>query len=888
MGDDLERRIKELESEITRLREELKKTKQRELDLEDTRKAMLYMLEDLNETTEAILRAKKEWETTFDCVSSPMFIHDREFRVVRCNKAYRDLTGLPFEMILNKPYFELFPRRDGPFDMCKMAVDTSEYQERAEEVFIPETNRFFRMHSYPVTDEKGNYMHSIHILDDITEDKREEERRKALYDFTQRITKRLDLDFRLVEICRTVLQMGYGFAWAGILDEKTKRIIRKGWAGNGRDGVDAKPLPSDYGTVEAAIKSKNTVIRDNLSDDLREDTGGDGRYRSVATFPVIYKESVLGVLCAYTVYKRFPQEDVEFLQGFANQLSFCIKNSLLYDEVRKSEKRIREERDITSNLLIIADATARTTDLGRLMNQVVHSVQRIMRCDICISYIWETETHLFRPCEGAGLHRDMVPFFRTESLSLDIPFIKRAMEGGSVIEKVDLKDLDYRTGTYRWMDNTDTVAVIPLTGREGYLGVLICTYRASNRRIKAGFTDRDFQIMKGIASQVSIALEEARIYKASLDKSIELSRKIETIQTMHEIDRSILSSLEPQEILETSTRMVSKIVYCDSVMIELVDEEKKGFIYTAGFGLESFKKGVFIPFEDTIAVRVIETLRPQLFTNMEEIDDPLPVERELIREGFLSYIRMPIVVKGEGVGVLCMGAKRRAAFTPEDVSTIEKLAFQVGVALENARLLEDLEELFIGTVRTLSNAIDAKSPWTKGHAERVTYIAIEIGREMGLSERELKDLELAGLLHDIGKIGIYETILDKPEKLTEEELHTIREHPVKGAEILEPIRQLKRIIPAIKYHHEFYNGEGYPEGLKGEDIPLMARILAVADTVDAMGSDRPYRKGKSMDEIVTELKRCSGTQFDPEVVRAFLKTLKRFKKGGLSLRHSVV
>lgn len=196
------------------------------------------------------------------------------------------------------------------------------------------------------------------------------------------------------------------------------------------------------------------------------------------------------------------------------------------------------------------------------------------------------------------------------------------------------------------------------------------------------------------------------------------------------------------------------------------------------------------------------------------------------------------------------------------------------MALDNSRLLSDLKELFLGTVKTLSRAIDAKSPWTSGHSERVTEIAIGIGAEMGLGEEEMKDLELAGLLHDIGKLGTYEYILDKPGRLSEEELKIIRLHPTKGAEILAPIKELKKIVTVIRHHHEYYDGTGYPEGLKGEMIPLAARILTVADTVDAMGADRPYRKGRTTDEIVTELKRCTGTQFDPVIVDAYLRMLR--------------
>jgi putative nucleotidyltransferase with HDIG domain len=146
---------------------------------------------------------------------------------------------------------------------------------------------------------------------------------------------------------------------------------------------------------------------------------------------------------------------------------------------------------------------------------------------------------------------------------------------------------------------------------------------------------------------------------------------------------------------------------------------------------------------------------------------------------------------------------------------------------------------------------------------------------MGFDKKVLRDLELAGLLHDIGKIATYESILDKAGRLTDKEYLQIQKHPVKGAEILSPLKQLKDIIPGIRYHHVWYNGRGYPdEGLSGENLPAFARILAVADTIDAMSADRPYRRGKSIEEVVRELKRCSGTQFDPEVVKAFLSTIR--------------
>jgi len=185
----------------------------------------------------------------------------------------------------------------------------------------------------------------------------------------------------------------------------------------------------------------------------------------------------------------------------------------------------------------------------------------------------------------------------------------------------------------------------------------------------------------------------------------------------------------------------------------------------------------------------------------------------------------------------------------------------------------ELRELHDGLIHSFVNAIDAKSPWTKGHSERVTGYALAIGAAMGFEGEEINILRNASLLHDIGKIGTYDIILDNPQKLSPEEHDLINMHPVKGEAILIPIKQLEAVLPIIRHHHEQIDGTGYPDGLKGEDIPLFARILCVADSFDSMTSDRPYRPARNKEYAISELKICSGTQFDPTVVKAFLEIL---------------
>ena len=196
---------------------------------------------------------------------------------------------------------------------------------------------------------------------------------------------------------------------------------------------------------------------------------------------------------------------------------------------------------------------------------------------------------------------------------------------------------------------------------------------------------------------------------------------------------------------------------------------------------------------------------------------------------------------------------------------------------ENRRLYESLEKGYLETIVALANAIDSKDPYTRGHSQRVADVSVEIGRELGLAERDLRLLRYGGILHDIGKLGIVDAILGKQSKLTDAEMTIMRDHPSIGAAIIEPVSFLAPVAPAVKSHHENWDGTGYPERLRGEDIPLIARIVACADTFDACTSTRPYQKAMPLEQTMKILASLCGTRLDPAVVGALRKVLQ--KKG---------
>lgn len=210
-------------------------------------------------------------------------------------------------------------------------------------------------------------------------------------------------------------------------------------------------------------------------------------------------------------------------------------------------------------------------------------------------------------------------------------------------------------------------------------------------------------------------------------------------------------------------------------------------------------------------------------------------------------------------------------FEPEELKvSIKNGLKKYELSTHKALILKDLKELFYKTIKSISFALDAKDPYTHGHSLRVTLYSLILANELNLDDQLLEEIETAGLLHDIGKIGIPQSILCKPGKLTDEEFEVMKSHPVQGEKMVVNIKKLKIIANWLRTHHERWDGKGYPSGLKGEEIPISARIIALADTYDAMTSTRSYRKALDHEVAIEEIKRCSGSQFDPKLAEIFV------------------
>jgi putative nucleotidyltransferase with HDIG domain len=245
-----------------------------------------------------------------------------------------------------------------------------------------------------------------------------------------------------------------------------------------------------------------------------------------------------------------------------------------------------------------------------------------------------------------------------------------------------------------------------------------------------------------------------------------------------------------------------------------------------------------------------------------------------------DIVCMPLRVKDKMLGIMNVvrDVVDNVTFSEGDIELLHILVSQAAISLQNAKLFSDLEQTYVDVIRSLTLILEAKSPYTRGHSEGVTRYAAKLARKLNMSEEEIKLIKQGGIFHDIGKIGIKESILSKPSGLTKEENDIIKEHPVSGDGILKPIGFFDKIRPMVRSHHERIDGRGYPDGLVGKDMSVFIRIMVVADSYDAMASDRPYRKRLSKKKIMEELENNSNSQFDKDIARAMIEILEEDSK----------
>jgi putative nucleotidyltransferase with HDIG domain len=381
-----------------------------------------------------------------------------------------------------------------------------------------------------------------------------------------------------------------------------------------------------------------------------------------------------------------------------------------------------------------------------------------------------------------------------------------------------------------------------------------------------GFVLKPFT-QEELVSTVERAVSRSRLKKENI--------RLKALIPLFEISKLLVTEIDLASLFKIITDVLVQEFAADRVSLMLSDESTGALLIRASHGLPSDialkarrKSG------EGVSGLVLKYRKPLIISSGRHPD--LEVMAAMNRENMpSSCMSAPLIGKNKLFGVLNVSKFSGVSFTTSDLQIVSILASQVVTAMENAALFENQRENYFRTIQALVAAVEAKDPYTRWHSTNVARYAVEIARELGISPVELEEIHIAAILHDVGKIAISDLIIGKPDRLSREEFNIMKDHSAHGIRILEPIGFPPAIIDAIHQHHERYDGKGYPHGISGEKISLTARILNVADTIDAMISERPYRGTITLKDVLQELEAEEGRQFDPQVARSARRLIEK-------------
>jgi putative nucleotidyltransferase with HDIG domain len=386
-----------------------------------------------------------------------------------------------------------------------------------------------------------------------------------------------------------------------------------------------------------------------------------------------------------------------------------------------------------------------------------------------------------------------------------------------------------------------------------------------------------FQVSKNLLASWQMK-QKNKTFTHQLKQQTEKNREIsEHLILLNQFSKRLSTCQDHQEPLQNILDELLEIIDAEIGSLLLLEPGETLYVIAASGPDRDEVLGLKNPVSQArLSNYTLKNKKPLILKNGMSID--FWGANRLKRPLYESIISVPLMVKNQGIGVINFGTTaQNKKFSQKECDLITIIASQIAMTLENNRIMNELKDScdkvsssYLLTIRALTKAIDAKDHYTFGHSNRVAYYSKEIARELGLTDDKLNILDWSCILHDIGKIGISESILNKKGALTDEEFGEIRTHSTRGYEIIKEIPHLKEVTNIILYHHERHDGRGYPCGIPGGEIPLNSAVIAVSDAFDAMTSDRPYRRGMSPQNAFNEIIRCNGTQFSPLVVEAFV------------------
>jgi PAS domain S-box-containing protein/putative nucleotidyltransferase with HDIG domain len=582
--------------------------------------------------------------------------------------------------------------------------------------------------------------------------------------------------------------------------------------------------------------------------------------------------------------KPFNQHENNIINKANEEILISWQNTYLYDntgniigilsageditEQRKSENQIKEQVNTLSVLFDLSQQFTLTLNLKERADEIMQTC--VERFGVCLAWLAQAEPG------GRIKIIAQYPLEHSYPQQIKIRWDETPEEQGPSGRAI-------RSGTYQIVEESTTdpsfapwkeqakqagfitSAAFPLISRGRTFGTLNLYSKTPGF-----FHPERLELFQTIAHYATSSLENARLFE-------ETEQRLKHIQALRTIDMAISGSSEPMLAQKIALEQIVQRLEVDAAALLRFDPQRQTLIYAAGIGFRTPAiEKTSLKLGDTFAGQA--ALERQIISIPNVSDHNTYYQTQLFRnESFVSYYAVPLLAKGRLFGVLEIFNRSLHIGNEEWYDFLRSLVEQVVIAIDKEELLYNLEktnalliETYDATIEGWAYALDLKDRETENHSKRVTELTLKIAREMGIEEKDLVHIRRGALLHDIGKMGIHDSILFKPGKLTNEEWEIMRKHPIYAYEMLSPIQYLHPAIDIPYCHHERWDGSGYPRGLKGEAIPLSARIFAVADNFDALTSNRPYRDAWPVKKALDYIRKQSGKMFDPRVVEIFL------------------
>lgn len=422
----------------------------------------------------------------------------------------------------------------------------------------------------------------------------------------------------------------------------------------------------------------------------------------------------------------------------------------------------------------------------------------------------------------------------------------------------------------RWQESENEIItiedfiVLPLIRRHRMLGII-------GLKLNASAPENVCEILPILAKQAASSLESAILYER-------MFKRLMVLSNVFILGKEIVSNIDLDKLVDKFLSIARDGTNSEVAAIYLIRGDggaptfQRVQVSTGEGRFADGPESGYSPLIQSVGSSQEPVTLEHLGSGPYAATEPKKVQGLTLR----NTIAIPMKPGERFLGVIQICNKHHDEFfTPEDLDLLKILGNQIAFVIQNSDLFENLQRAYYDTLSALTQAIDAKDSYTHGHSERVTKYSVELAIALGLEKKIIENIRLAGMLHDIGKIGIPETILNKPGRLTDAEFDVIKAHPELGVRILARVEFLEPLIPLIRHHHERFDGHGYPGSIDSHNIPYGARLIAIADTYDAMTSDRPYRKAMDMETALAELVRCRKTQFDPDLVDVFVEMMRK-------------